>query len=119
MKDPIKSNSKPRGRPVKNTMPEPIPDTPENIARALLTTPPKKEDEWDYLKEREIKVAGALLRRPQSAEKKECPECGHVFQGDGWDGIDAHWRSKHEDIMSYEDAWPSLRDGKYAPPESN
>ena len=23
----------PRGRPVKNTMPEPIPDTPENIAR--------------------------------------------------------------------------------------
>ena len=34
----------PRGRPVKKkfTMPEPIPDTPENIARALLTTPPKK-----------------------------------------------------------------------------
>ena len=39
-----------RGRPVTNTMPEPIPDTPENIARALLTTPPKKRDEWDYLK---------------------------------------------------------------------
>ena len=32
-----------RGRPVKNTMPESIPDTPENIARALLTTPPKKK----------------------------------------------------------------------------
>ena len=39
-----------RGRPVTNTMPEPIPDTPENIARALLTTPPKKREEWDYLK---------------------------------------------------------------------
>lgn len=27
-----------------------IPDTPENVARALLTTPPKDEKEWDYLK---------------------------------------------------------------------
>ena len=53
----------PRGRPVKNTMPELIPDTPENIARALLTTPPKGEDEWDYLKDREIEVVGARLRR--------------------------------------------------------
>ena len=44
-----------RGSPAKNTMPEPIPDTPENIARALLTTPPKKRDEWDYLKDRAIK----------------------------------------------------------------
>ena len=26
-----------RGRPIKNTMPEPIPDTPQNIARAVLT----------------------------------------------------------------------------------
>jgi hypothetical protein len=46
-------------------------------------------------------------------ERKKCPECGHVFQGRGWDGIDAHWRSKHENVMSYEDAWPLLRDGKY------
>ena len=40
-----------RGRPVEKEMPEPIPDTPENVARALLTTPPKDEDEWDYLKD--------------------------------------------------------------------
>ena len=60
---PDKPTPKPRGRPIKNIMPEPIPDTPENIARALLTTPPKKENEWDYLKHREIQVAGALLRR--------------------------------------------------------
>ena len=39
-----------RGRPVKNTMPEPIPDTPENIARTVLSTPPKKLSEWKYLK---------------------------------------------------------------------
>ena len=60
---------KPRGRPVTNTMPEPIPDTPENIARAILTTPPKGEDEWDYLKDPEIEVAGALLRREKKKDK--------------------------------------------------
>ena len=32
-------------------MPEPIPDTPENVAKAILSTPPKKEGEWEYLKE--------------------------------------------------------------------
>jgi hypothetical protein len=32
-----------------------------------------------------------------------CPECGHVFSGHGWDGIDAHWRSKHNRVMPYED----------------
>ena len=40
-----------RGRPIEKPLPEPIPDTPENIARALLTTPPKKEGDWDYLKD--------------------------------------------------------------------
>ena len=39
-----------RGRPVAKPMPEPIPDTPENIMRALLATPPRAEDEWDYLR---------------------------------------------------------------------
>lgn len=37
-----------RGRPQVLVMPEPIPDTPENILRACLRTPPKKD--WDYLK---------------------------------------------------------------------
>lgn len=53
-----------------------------------------------------------MVRTPQD-EKKVCPECGHVFKGNGWDGIDAHWRSKHEDVMPYEEAWPLLRDGRY------
>ena len=39
-----------RGRPPK-PMPEPIPDTWENVAKTLLETPPKKKEEWDYLKE--------------------------------------------------------------------
>ena len=38
-----------RGRPSR-PMPEPIPDTPENVAFALMNTPPKKQDEWDYMK---------------------------------------------------------------------
>ena len=42
---------KPRGRPPIKEMPEPIPDTPENVAKALLTTPPKKEEDWEYMKE--------------------------------------------------------------------
>jgi hypothetical protein len=37
-----------------------------------------------------------------------CPECPHVFRGNGWDGIDAHWRSAHEDVMPYEDFWKGL-----------
>ena len=37
-----------------------------------------------------------------------CPECGHVFQDNGWDGIDAHWRAWHEDVMTYEVFWSSL-----------
>lgn len=37
-----------RGRPAR-PMPEPIPDTLENIAKAVLNTPPKND--WDYLKE--------------------------------------------------------------------
>lgn len=53
------------------------------------------------------------LRRIVTPDKKVCPECGHVFKGNGWDGIDAHWRSKHEDVMPYEEAWPMLKGGKY------
>ena len=42
---------KPRGCPVKHKMPDPIPDTPENIMRALVNAPPRDPDDWDYLKE--------------------------------------------------------------------
>lgn len=37
-----------------------------------------------------------------------CPLCGHVFQGNGWDGIDAHWRARHEAVMPYEQFWQSM-----------
>jgi len=37
-----------------------------------------------------------------------CPLCGHVFKGNGWDGIEAHWRAKHEDVAPYAQFWASL-----------
>jgi hypothetical protein len=42
-----------------------------------------------------------------------CPECRHQFKGNGFDGIDAHWRSKHEAVMPYKDAWPLVKSGNY------
>ena len=38
------------GRPAR-PMPELIPDTPENIAKACMQGPPKKQKEWRYLTE--------------------------------------------------------------------
>ena len=58
-----------RGRPVEKEMPEPIPDTPENVARALLSTPPKEDGDWDYMKDREIEIAGAVLQRKPKKKK--------------------------------------------------
>lgn len=52
---------------------------------------------------------------PARKDHKACPECGHVFQGNGWDGIDAHWRAKHEHIMPYAQAWPLIKAGSYRP----
>ena len=64
-----------------------------------------KELECDESEKTFDKKLGKLV----GVEKKVCPECGHVFQDNGWDGIDAHWRSKHEHIMSYGEAWPLLK----------
>ena len=35
----------------KRRMPEPIPDSPESVARAILGTPPKARDEWRFTQE--------------------------------------------------------------------
>jgi hypothetical protein len=42
-----------------------------------------------------------------------CPECDHQFKENGFDGIDAHWRAKHEHLMPYSEAWPLIRSGAY------
>ena len=48
--EPVQPQKRGRGRPVEREWPEPIPDTPENIARALMAGPPKAEEDWRYLK---------------------------------------------------------------------
>ena len=48
-----------KGRRAKRAMPARIPDTPENVARTLLNTPPKKPAKWDY------------LRKPGAADGKD------------------------------------------------
>ena len=53
-----------RGRPPLE-MPEQIPDTPENVARALMRNPPKWADEWEYMKEYQRQLA---LRRAEMDE---------------------------------------------------
>ena len=57
-----------RGRPVEKPMPAPIPDTPESVARALVTTPPKDEGEWDYLKADEPEAVAASLGKPPKSK---------------------------------------------------
>jgi len=56
--------------------------------------------------------AKVLRKNKLDTETKYCPECGHTFQGVGWGGMDAHWKSKHEHIMPYNNAWPLIKAGK-------
>jgi hypothetical protein len=50
-------------------------------------------------------ASGADISPPLSGQTRaitECPECCHRFKGKGFDGIDAHWRAKHETAMPYQ-----------------
>lgn len=47
-------------------------------------------------------------RRTPTEGSRVCPLCGLVFGGNGWDGIDSHWRKHHEHVMPYESFWNSL-----------
>jgi hypothetical protein len=42
-------------------------------------------------------------RKVKPGKPRQCPECGRIFKGKSWEGIDAHWKAKHEDVMSYQD----------------
>jgi len=46
-------------------------------------------------------------------KKRVCPECEYRFRGNGFDGIDAHWKARHQDVMPYPQAWPLIKAGKY------
>ena len=45
-----KPPKRPRGRPPVKDWPEQIPDTPDNVLRAVLSTPPLRRDQWNYMK---------------------------------------------------------------------
>ena len=66
--DGATTDKRQRGRPVEKPMPEPIPDTPENVARALVSTPPKDDGDWDYLKARKREAVAASLGKPPKSK---------------------------------------------------
>ena len=39
--------------------------------------------------------------------RRRCPLCGRIFRS-GWEGLDAHWRSRHPTAAPYRDVWASL-----------
>ena len=59
-----------RGRPVEKPIPVPVPirDMPENVASALVTTPPKDEGDWDYLKADDRESVAASLGKPPKSK---------------------------------------------------
>lgn len=50
----------------------------------------------------------ACARGVPKLGRRRCPECGHAFRGSGWDGIEAHWRSRHEAVLPYASFWAAL-----------
>ncbi|MCY3956459.1 MAG: hypothetical protein OXF47_10785 [Nitrospira sp.] len=52
MKLPKPKSPKPKRSPGRPALPLPdtIPDTPENVAQAILSTPPKATENWQFLK---------------------------------------------------------------------
>lgn len=53
-------------------------------------------------------VESSSARRLEPGAPRECPSCDHVFRGAGWDGIDAHWKAKHEAGVKYEHFWAGI-----------
>ena len=60
-----------------------------------------------------LRFGGEWQTGAMKRESKVCPECDRIFKGNGWDGIDAHWRAKHERVMPYKEAWPLIQSGGY------
>lgn len=82
-----------------------------SYARKILRTSGTATEEGRSALQIERSVTKLLGRDEQCI----CPECGYRFRGNGWDGIDAHWRAKHESLMSYSQAWPLIKAGAYRP----
>ena len=59
---------RPRGRPAVRVMPEQIPDTPENVVRALCQGPPKRD--WKFMQPDGAGYADA----PMNGRKHRVPQ---------------------------------------------
>mgnify|MGYP001033647899 FL=1 len=62
---------------------------------------------------RDARSVAAPVPAADASGRKTCPECGHLFRGKGWDGIDTHWHLKHEGVMPFDQAWPAIEAGTY------
>ena len=62
-KKPVKETKRKPGRPEEKVWPEPIDATPEEVARAILNTPPKKAGEWKFLREHRERQAKRKAER--------------------------------------------------------
>jgi hypothetical protein len=54
-----------------------------------------------------MKAKSAKTERKRT--ERACPLCGYQFKGNGFAGIDRHWRARHERIMAYAEAWPLIK----------
>ena len=61
------AKKKKRGRPRELIMPDLIPDTPENIAKACMQSPPKEQ--WDYLSRWTDNPFGPVDKTPEERER--------------------------------------------------
>lgn len=115
-------NAVAHGETVSDTRAE---EAQEVLRQALLEISPRCPDRMRVAIREALAlpgVVGASIRASKSADAHPisqatnaraqegrianiCPECGHQFKGYGFDGIDAHWRARHEAVMPYKQAW--------------
>jgi hypothetical protein len=89
-------------------------EAPLKIAHVKIKPDPKKPEKTpDVVFFYAQKLPGGVKRGSKEKIKNVCPECGYQFSGQGFGGIDGHWRANHEKRMPYEEAWPLIREGLY------
>lgn len=89
-------------------------EVPLKIAHVKIEPDPRKPEKTpDVVFFYAQKLPAGVKRGSKEKIKNLCPECGYQFSGRGFGGIDAHWRANHEEVMTYEEAWPLIRDGRY------
>lgn len=55
-----------------------------------------------------VNICLCCINKISKLKPRCCPICHREFKGKGWEGMDAHWKTKHEDIASYKLFWDTL-----------